>query len=148
MKSSRFSSALNSFKYISKSPSIKTSKMSAINDKTRLIVSAAGIFISYSVFGVLQEKITRGRYGDELNEDGTTGERFTFTLALVGVQCFFNWLFAKGKSIIIQLFSSLQPRHLKFVTTMLPFQLFLSQNLSPRMQHIPDIMRAVLSHIC
>ncbi|CRK97155.1 CLUMA_CG010552, isoform A [Clunio marinus] len=70
--------------------------MIIINEKSRLIISAAGIFISYSIFGVLQEKVTRGRYGDELNEDGTTGERFTFTLALVGVQCFFNWLFARA----------------------------------------------------
>lgn len=72
--------------------------MSVMNDRSRMFISAAGIFVSYTVFGVLQEKVTRGRYGDELNDDGTTGERFTFTLALVGVQCFFNWLFAKGKS--------------------------------------------------
>lgn len=71
--------------------------MVVLNDKTRLIVSSAGIFVSYFIFGMLQEKITRGRYGDEKNEDGTVGVRFTFTLALVGVQCLFNWLFAKGK---------------------------------------------------
>lgn len=83
--------------------------MAVLNDKSRLIVSAVGIFVSYSIFGVLQEKITRGRYGDEVNDDGTTGERFTFTLALVGVQCFFNYLFAKGKypSIV----PALSPRH-------------------------------------
>lgn len=75
--------------------------MAPLNDKTRMIVSAAGIFVSYSIFGVLQEKITRGRYGDELNEDGTTGERYTYTLALVGVQCLCNWLFAKGKCSIL-----------------------------------------------
>lgn len=75
--------------------------MAPLNDKTRMIVSAAGIFVSYSIFGVLQEKITRGRYGDELNEDGTTGERYTYTLALVGVQCLCNWLFAKGKRCIL-----------------------------------------------
>lgn len=68
-----------------------------LNDKSRMLFSAAGIFVSYSIFGVLQEKITRGRYGEELSDDGKFGERFTFTLALVGVQCFFNWLFAKGK---------------------------------------------------
>lgn len=83
--------------------------MTALNDKTRMIVSAAGIFVSYSIFGVLQEKITRGRYGDEENDDGTTGERFTFTLALVGVQCLFNYLFAKGK--YLQIFTAISPRH-------------------------------------
>lgn len=84
--------------------------MTALNDKTRMIVSAAGIFVSYSIFGVLQEKITRGRYGDEVNDDGTTGERFTFTLALVGVQCFFNYLFAKGK--YLNIVTAISPRHL------------------------------------
>jgi len=73
--------------------------MTVVNDRTRLIVSATGIFLSYSVYGFLQEKVTRGRYGDELNEDGKTGERFTYTLALVGVQCFCNWLFAKAMLI-------------------------------------------------
>lgn len=75
--------------------------MTVLNDKSRMIVSAAGIFFSYTIFGFLQEKVTRGRYGDEENEDGTTGERFTFTLALVGVQCLFNWMFAKGKHIFV-----------------------------------------------
>lgn len=122
--------------------------MKALNDKSRMLVSAAGIFLSYSVFGVLQEKVTRGRYGDELNEDGTTGERFTFTLALVGVQCFFNWLFAKGKMEEIQEFTSIrvEPRHLNLarnLTTMLQFQLFLSLVLSRKMPRIQAITRAV-----
>ncbi len=68
-----------------------------MNDKTRLIVAAVGIFVCYFYFGILQEKITRGRYGDEPNEDGTKGERFTLTLALVGIQCMFNWAFARGE---------------------------------------------------
>lgn len=55
-----------------------------------------GIFVCYFYFGIIQEKITRGRYGDELQEDGTRGERFTFMLALVGVQCICNWVFAKA----------------------------------------------------
>lgn len=71
--------------------------MAVLNDKSRLIISASGIFVSYFIFGMLQEKITRGRYGTEENDDGTVGERFTFTLALVGVQCLFNWMFVKGK---------------------------------------------------
>lgn len=70
-----------------------------MNDQARLVVSSVGIFVCYFYFGILQEKITRGRYGEEINEDGTKGERFTFTLALVGVQCMFNWAFARGKKI-------------------------------------------------
>ena len=70
--------------------------MGQMNDKTKLVVSAVGIFVCYFYFGIMQEKITRGRYGSEENEDGTVGERFTFTLALVAVQCIFNYIFAKG----------------------------------------------------
>lgn len=74
--------------------------MSSAKDKQKLLISAVGIFVCYFYFGILQEKITRGRYGTDENEDGTVGERFTFTLALVGVQCIFNYIFAKGKNFI------------------------------------------------
>jgi len=73
--------------------------MAVINEKSQLLISATGIFVCYFYFGIMQEKITRGRYGELLNEDGTKGEQFTFTLALVGVQCFANWIFAKGELI-------------------------------------------------
>lgn len=72
-----------------------------MTDTLKLFTCSAGIFVCYFVYGILQEKITRGRYGDELNEDGTKGERYTFTLALVGVQCAVNWLFAKRKYLNI-----------------------------------------------
>lgn len=68
-----------------------------MDTNTKFVVCALGIFLSYFYFGILQEKITRGRYGEELNEDGSHGELFTFALALVFVQCLVNWLFAKGK---------------------------------------------------
>lgn len=64
--------------------------------KTKFIVCAVGIFCSYFYFGILQEKITRSRYGDTINEDGVKGEKYTYVLALVFVQCFCNWSFAKG----------------------------------------------------
>lgn len=67
-----------------------------MSDKKKVIIAAVGIFVCYFYFGIIQEKITRGRYGDELQEDGTRGERFTFMLALVGVQCICNWIFAKA----------------------------------------------------
>jgi len=57
----------------------------------KLLVCFLGIFISYLVFGFLQENITRSSYGDE---------RFTYTLALVFVQCVINAAFAKtAKSV-------------------------------------------------
>lgn len=69
-----------------------------MNENTKFIVAALGIFLFYFYFGILQEKITRGRYGDTANEDGTVGEKFTFALALCGIQCLWNWIFAKGKA--------------------------------------------------
>ncbi|KAL5274123.1 SLC35B1 family protein [Megaselia abdita] len=66
------------------------------NENTKFLFYALGIFICYFVYGIIQERITRGKYGEELNEDGSVGERFTLALALVWVQCVCNWLFAKG----------------------------------------------------
>lgn len=68
-----------------------------IPEKSRFLIYALGIFFCYFLYGIVQEKITRGRYGQQTNEDGTVGERFTFALALVWVQCFCNFVFAKGK---------------------------------------------------
>ncbi|XP_055375224.1 solute carrier family 35 member B1 homolog [Condylostylus longicornis] len=65
-------------------------------EKSRFIVYALGIFFCYFYYGIIQEKVTRGRYGTQINPDGTIGERFTLTLALVWVQCICNWLFAKA----------------------------------------------------
>lgn len=65
-----------------------------MHDQGKFIISALGIFFLYFYFGILQEKITKGRYG-ERNDDGSY-EKFTFTLTLVGVQCLWNWIFAKG----------------------------------------------------
>ncbi|XP_053695272.1 solute carrier family 35 member B1 homolog [Sabethes cyaneus] len=71
-----------------------------MSDKKRFLIAAVGIFVCYFYFGIIQEKITRGRYGDDPQEDGTRGEQFTFTLALVGVQCICNWLFAKAILVV------------------------------------------------
>lgn len=87
--------------------------MSVLHEKYKLLIAAAGIFVCYFYFGIMQEKITRGRYGTEVNEDGTVGERFTFTLALVAVQCIFNWIFAKGEySNRLIVAHYYEPRHL------------------------------------
>lgn len=61
------------------------------------IVSALGILICHSYFGIIQEKITRGRYGSNINTNGTVGDRFRCTLTLVCVECAANFLFAGGK---------------------------------------------------
>ncbi|KAL8569821.1 hypothetical protein ACOMHN_006547 [Nucella lapillus] len=53
-----------------------------------LVVCFLGIFGCYFVYGVLQETITKAKYGDK-------GEKFHYTLSLVFVQCIINALFAK-----------------------------------------------------
>ncbi|KAG7201483.1 hypothetical protein KM043_004242 [Ampulex compressa] len=59
--------------------------------RSKLLVCAAGIFVCYFYFGMLQEKITRGQYGDEKNR-----EKFTYMFALVFFQCLVNYVFAKS----------------------------------------------------
>lgn len=58
--------------------------------KTKLFVCAIGIFVCYFYYGLLQEKITRGSYGEDENQ-----EKFTCMLALVFFQCVVNYIFAK-----------------------------------------------------
>ncbi|XP_026761813.1 solute carrier family 35 member B1 homolog [Galleria mellonella] len=53
----------------------------------RFIFYAGAIFICYFIFGMLQEKITRGKYGDN--------EQFTCALSLTLVQCVVNYIFAQ-----------------------------------------------------
>lgn len=57
---------------------------------TKFIVCAVGIFVCYFYYGVIQEKITRGSYGEDENK-----EKFTCMLALVFFQCVVNYIFAK-----------------------------------------------------
>lgn len=60
------------------------------NRKIKLIIYAIGIFACYIYYGVLQEKITRGLYGE-----GENVEKFTCFFALVCFQCILNSIFAK-----------------------------------------------------
>lgn len=56
--------------------------------RARFTICAVGIFVCYFFYGILQEKITRGKYGPH-------GEKFTYSLSLVFVQCVVNYVFAK-----------------------------------------------------
>ncbi|XP_062519669.1 solute carrier family 35 member B1-like [Corticium candelabrum] len=67
-----------------------------IGEKSKLTVCFVGIFVSYLLYGVVQEKVTRGKYGE-----GENAERFTFTLALVCIQCIINAVFAKLVTSVI-----------------------------------------------
>lgn len=62
--------------------------MSRTRSEFRFILYSAGILVCYFIFGMLQEKITRGKYGDN-------GDKFTCALSLTLVQCVVNYIFAQ-----------------------------------------------------
>lgn len=67
---------------------------------SKFFICAAGIFVCYFYFGILQEQITRGKYGiDAKDEDGniiSSSEKYSYMFALVFAQCVINYIFAKG----------------------------------------------------
>lgn len=63
--------------------------MIAGQGRKKFFVCAFGVFISYFYYGILQESITKGQYGE-----GEKAEKFTYTMSLVFVQCIINSLFA------------------------------------------------------
>uniref|UniRef100_A0AC11BEG3 Solute carrier family 35 member B1 n=1 Tax=Ovis aries TaxID=9940 RepID=A0AC11BEG3_SHEEP len=71
---------------------------SLVPDRLRLPLCFLGVFVCYFYYGILQEKITRGKYGE-----GAKQETFTFALTLVFIQCVVNAVFAK---ILIQFFDT------------------------------------------
>ena len=54
----------------------KTSAVENAATTTKLVICALGIFVSYMIFGIALEKITRGSYGED-------GEKFKFPTVLV-----------------------------------------------------------------
>lgn len=61
--------------------------MAQTRSEFRFIFYASAIFICYFIFAMLQEKITRGKYGEN--------DKFSCALSLVLVQCFVNYIFAQ-----------------------------------------------------
>ncbi|XP_041987510.1 solute carrier family 35 member B1 homolog [Aricia agestis] len=61
--------------------------MPKTKSEIRFIFYASAIFICYFIFGMLQEKVTRGKYGET--------DKFTCVLSLVLIQCFVNYVFAQ-----------------------------------------------------
>ena len=66
--------------------------------KIQIIVLYCDInFVSFLVFGILQEKIMKHqRYGEEVQVDGAIGVKFTLPIALVCVLTMCYCTFAKG----------------------------------------------------
>lgn len=66
----------------------------------KFLICSLGVFISYFYFGILQEKVTRGKYFyeslDQNGEKTLMQEKFTYALSLVFIQCFINYFVAYG----------------------------------------------------
>lgn len=60
----------------------------------KFLLYAFGIFFCYSYYGILQEKITRAKYG-------VKKEVFTYSMSLVFVQCIVNTLFALVQIFVV-----------------------------------------------
>jgi len=73
--------------------------MEKLGTNGKFVMCGLGIFVCYFYYGILQEKITRGKYGEGENE-----ERFTCIMALVAFQCAVNYLYAflMGKTVLKQ----------------------------------------------
>lgn len=71
------------------------SKMAAHAGTRMLIVCFLGIFGCYFVYGLLQETITKAKYGEK-------GEKFHYTLSLVFVQCIINAFFARLAQVMVK----------------------------------------------
>lgn len=63
--------------------------MVSMVDRLKLMAFAIGIFVSYSIMAVFQEKIFKEDYN---------GERFVYPAAFVAVQSLVYFISAKGKS--------------------------------------------------
>ncbi|XP_069093904.1 solute carrier family 35 member B1 isoform X1 [Pleurodeles waltl] len=68
----------------------------AVGSRLRLALCFLGVFTCYFYYGILQETITRGKYGE-----GEKQEKFTYALSLVFIQCLINAFFAR---LLIQFF--------------------------------------------
>lgn len=75
------------------------------NERIRFIVCFLGVFVCYFYYGILQETITRGQYGE-----GEKKEKFVYATTLVFIQCIINAVFAK---ILIKFFEGSRPDHTK-----------------------------------
>lgn len=63
------------------------------NKVIRAIVISSGILLCFFAFGIVQEKVMRGCFGN----DEQKCDKFKFELTLVGILCCFYAVVARGK---------------------------------------------------
>ncbi|XP_034947462.1 solute carrier family 35 member B1 [Chelonus insularis] len=103
------------------------------NNSSRLLICAAGIFICYFYFAMLQEKITRGVYGENENR-----EKFTYMFALVFFQCVVNYLFAKLLLLTVMKENDDSTRTVYYATSALTYLLgMVSSNMALQFVNYP-----------
>ncbi|RZF40905.1 hypothetical protein LSTR_LSTR015061 [Laodelphax striatellus] len=61
-----------------------------VKRRAKLVFYSVGIFVCYSYYAIVQERITRGKYVIKPGEE----ENFTYMLSLVCTQCIVNYLYA------------------------------------------------------
>lgn len=72
------------------------------------LLTALGIIVSYGIFGILQEDVTRGCYGVEPDEKGHCEKKFVYASTMVAILCIGNFVFGKSTTEnIFFLFSEL-----------------------------------------
>ncbi|XP_008551147.1 solute carrier family 35 member B1 [Microplitis demolitor] len=103
------------------------------HNNTKLIICALGIFVCYFYFAMLQEKITRGVYGDD-----NKNEKFTYMFALVFFQCIVNYLFAKLLLLTVMKENDDSTKTIYYATSALTYLLgMVSSNMALRFVSYP-----------
>lgn len=82
-------------KLVKKLPELIQSRW-AKNGRVKFVITAVGVFSTYLIIGILQEKIMKTPYG--ANNDDTIGETFKYANTLVDVYLIFGLIFMKSKS--------------------------------------------------
>lgn len=72
--------------------------------RKKFFVCAIGVFVSYFYYGILQESITKGKYGE-----GEKSEKFRYVMSLVLLQTIINSAFAKGAMMLFSRESDTTP---------------------------------------
>ncbi|XP_013385212.1 solute carrier family 35 member B1 isoform X2 [Lingula anatina] len=100
------------------------------NNRFKLAICAGGIFVCYFYYGIIQESVTKGKYGEGENQ-----EKFTFTLSLVFMQCIINALFAQIAISVTSPGLDKTPSSLYAICSLSYLGAMLASNHS--LQHIP-----------
>jgi hypothetical protein len=76
--------------------------MLSFRQKLKLIGFAIGILTCYTIFGLVQEQIFRGRYGNDTIDsiDGKPGEKFRQVISFGLMQSIFYTTFGKSEQYI------------------------------------------------